>query len=202
MRRYEVLLAALVGMLLATASPAWAMVCGGGYSQTETNHTIFEHACYEFYFNNSGGILSSGNPAVIEVDGTGVNAVTESVEGPAGTQRNEVDVNGSDGDVTNLGTYIDSSATADDGYTIGVIDENTCADQSYCRVHVRGPRLVLCADSSDAVGIGTLVGTSTLRGQCGDSGADAEGSLGVALEAGDGTNSDPIMVWVNPGSSP
>ena len=202
MNRYGLKLAALVGMLLATASPAWAMVCGGGYSQTESNHNIFEHACYEFFFNNSGVILSSGNPVVIDVDGTGVNSVTESVEGPAGTQRNEVDVNASDGDVTNLGTYIEITQTADSGYVIGVIDADTCANQSYCRTQVRGPRLVLCADLTDAVGAGTLVGTTTLAGQCGDSAASAEGALGIALEAGDGTDLDPIMVWIDPGSSP
>lgn len=202
MTRYGWKLAALVGMLLATASPAWAQVCGGGYSQTESTHTIFEHACYEFFFNNSGGTLSSGNPVVVDVDGTGVNGVTETSEFSAGTRRDQIDVNGGDGDVTNLGTYIELSATADDGYTIGVVDDDTCADQTYCRVQVRGPRLVLCADSSDAVGAGTLVGTSTLAGQCGDSGASAEGALGVALEAGDGTNHDPIMVWIDIGSGP
>ena len=186
MNRTQRMLAMLVG-LLALSPAAFAMECGV-QGKTESSHTIFQHACYEYFFNNSGGTLSSGNPVVLEVDGTGVNSVTESVEGAAGTQRNEVDVNASDGDVTNLGTYIDSSATADDGYVIGVIDENTCTDQTYCRVQVRGPRLVLCADSGDAVGAGTLVGTSTLRGQCGDSGASAEGALGIALEAGDGTN--------------
>ena len=200
MSRKLIALAALVGLL--TWSPAaFAMECGV-QGKTESSHTIFQHACYEYFFNNAGVTLSSGNPVAIDVDGTGVNGVTESAEGVAGTQRSEVDVNASDGDVTNLGTYIELTVTADSGYVIGVIDENACSDQTYCRVQVRGPRLVLCADSSDAVGAAGLVGTSTLPGQCGDSGASAEGALGVALEAGDGTNEDPIMVWINPGSSP
>ena len=192
----------LLGLLLVGGSTASAMVCGGGYSSTESNHTSLEHACYEFYFNNYGATLSSGDVVILDTGGTGVNSITESSEGVAGASRNQFDVNGADGDVTNLGTYITLTNTADSGLVVGVVDADTCADQTYCRVQVRGPRTVVCADSGDAVGSGTLVGTATLAGQCGDSAADAEGSLGVALEAGDGTNEDPIMVWIRPGSSP
>ena len=191
----------LLGLLLIGGSSASAMVCGGGYSSTESNHTSLEHACYEWYFNNAGVTLSSGNPVVFDMNGTGVNGITETSEGVAGAAKSQFDVNASDGDVTNLGTYIELTSTADDGGIAGVIDENTCADQTYCRVQVRGPRTVLCADSSDAVTVSTLVGTSTLPGQCGDSGA-GEGSLGVALESGDATNEDPIMVWIRVGAGP
>ena len=195
MSRKLIALAALVG-LLSWSPAAFAMQCGV-QGLTESSHTIFQHACYEFFFNNNGSTLSSGNVVILnDSTGTGVNNVTESVEGAPGTQRNEIDVNAADGDVTNMGTYILATTTADSPMVVGVIDDNTCVDQTYCRVQVRGPRKVVCADSSDAVGVNTAVGTSTLSGQCGDSTTGAGGTLGVALEAGDGTDGDPIFVWI------
>ena len=195
MSRKLIALAALVGLLFLSPT-AFAMQCGV-QGLTESSHTLFQHSCYEFFFNNDGATLSSGNVVILnDSTGTGMNNVTESVEGAAGTQRSEMDVNASDGDVTNMGTYILRTVTADSPMVVGVIDDNTCADQTYCRVQVRGPRKVVCADSTDAVGVNTTVGTSGIIGECGDSTTGAGGTLGVALEAGDGTNGDPIFIWI------
>ena len=110
--------AALTGLLLVSVSQSvFAMVCGGGYSSTESNHTVFEHACYEFFFNNSGAAMTSGLVAVYDISGTGVNLSRET-----GASRNEVDVNASDGDVDNVGTYITTTTTADSELVAGVVD--------------------------------------------------------------------------------
>lgn len=191
------MVAALMGLLLVGSSPAFAMMCGGGYSQTESNHTIFEHACYEYYFNNSGAAQTSASVVIWDTAGTGVNQPA-GVPG-SGSRGDMADVNASDGDVTNIGTYITTTTTADDELVVGVIDDDSCADQSYCRVQVRGPRLVRCLDSSDAVGTGTTVGTSTTAGQCGDAANDADGNLGVAMENGDsGLDNTLIWIWIDP----
>lgn len=191
MRQMKLGLMAVLGALLLGVAPASAMVCGGGYSETESNHTAFEHACYEFYFNNSGSALSSGAVVIFDTTGTGVNVSVET-----NAARSEVDVNSSDGDVDNIGTYITTTTTADDELVAGVVDNDSCANQSYCRVQVYGPRLVMCLDSSDAVGTGTSVSTSTTAGQCGDAANDADGNLGVALQAGNGADFQPIWVWI------
>ena len=183
---------ALVVLLLWGGAPAWAMVCGsGGGGLTESTHDVFQHACYEYYFNNSGAARSSGEVVVFDTDGTGVN--TPEVASGA---RNLADTDGSDGDVTNIGTYIEVVGVADSPLVAGVIDEDACVDQGYCRVQVRGPRHVLCADSGDAVSIDTAVGTTTRTGMCGGG-----NGLGVALEAGDGGDADYIWVWVDVGGN-
>lgn len=183
--------ALLVSGPLVGGSLASAMVCGGGYSTTESNHTVFEHTCYEYYFNNAGSALSSGSVVAFDLTGTGVN-VTQHFS----ASRSDVDVNGSDGDVENIGTYITTTTTADDELVAGVIDDDSCANQSYCRVQVHGPRLVRCLDASDAVGTGTSVSTSGTAGVCGDAANDADGNLGVALQAGNGSDDSPIWVWI------
>ena len=198
MKRKLIAVAALVGLL--TWSPtAFAMDCGV-QGLTESTHTIFQHACYEFYFNNSGGALTSGAPVVFDTTGTGVN-VTTNTSGRPSASRAEVDVAGSDGDVTNVGTYITTTTTADDELVAGVIDDDSCADQSYCRTQVYGPRLVICDDAADAVGTGTSVGTAARASHCGDAANDAAGNLGIALEAGDGQIGDLIYVWIRLGST-
>lgn len=194
MKNLSKLLAVLV-MTLAGSGSAFAMMCGGGYSQTESNHTVFEHACYEFYFNNAGATISSGGVVVFDLTGTGVNLSRES----SSASRNEIDVNGSDGDVDNTGTYITTTTTTDSELVAGVVDDDSCLDQSYCRVQVRGPRLVQGA-AGDAMVQGDAVGTSTPAGTAGDAANDADGILGLALQASTGaiaSINDRAAVWVN-----
>lgn len=189
----------LFALILATflgGGSASAMICSGGQSKTETNHTTFEHACYEYFFNNSGATRYSGDVVVIDYTGTGVNSSTET-----NADRNAVDVNASDGDVDNIGTYITTSTTADDEKVVGVIDDDSCADQTYCRVQVRGPRLTRCADGTDNITAGDAVSTSTVAGQCGDAANDADGILGWAMQGGGGADNGVLWVWIEPGTN-
>lgn len=196
MTRKLIAVAALVGLL--TWSPAaFAMQCGT-QGLTESTHEIFQHACYEYFFNNAGSTLTSGAVVIMDVSGTGVNATTNDSTRPSAS-RSQVDVAGGDGDVTNVGTYITTTTTADNELVAGVVDDDSCTDQTYCRVQVRGPRLVICQDATDAVGSGTSVSTSGVASQCGDAANDADGNLGVALEAGDGFDGDLIYVWIEIG---
>ena len=192
MRRMIGVLAWLVASLVGGA-PAFAEICGGGYSQTETSHTVFEHACYEYFFNNSGGALTSGSVAVYDRTGTGVNLSRET-----GAGRSEVDVNASDGDVDNIGTYITTTTTADSELVVGVVDDDSCTDQTYCRVQTRGPRLTRCT-GADAPVAGDAVGTSATAGECGDADNDADGTLGLAMQATQSlTVNQPIWVLIDP----
>ena len=179
--------AALVGLLLGGGSPAFAMVCGGGYSQTETSHTVFEHACYEYYFNNSGATQTSGSVVVFDTSGTGVN---QSVE--LNASRNDVDSNANDGDVDNIFTYITTTTTADSELVAGVVDDDSCVDQSYCRVQVRGPRVTRCGNTDTVAG--EAVCTSTTAGVCGDCAANPDGVLGLASQT---TTAPNAVTWVN-----
>lgn len=201
MRRLSCALATLAVALLGQ-SAAFAMVCGQ-QGLTESTHTVFQHACYEFFFNNSGGALTSGTVVVLDRTGTGVNVgVTGSLTTvPTGASRNDVDVNGGDGDVTNIGTYITTTTTADLETVKGVVDDDSCADQTYCRVQVRGPRLVRCAQVTDAVTAGDAVGTSTVAGEMGDAANDADGILGVAISSCH-ANSDQAVGWVDINPAP
>ena len=190
---------AVVVALLGLATPGWALEEGATFSRTEGNHTVFEHAVYEYFFNNSGAALVSGQVVVYDRSGTGVNTgISGSLTTvPTSAGRNSVDVDGSNGDVTNVGTYITTSTTADDPLVAGVVDDDSCAASTYCRVQVFGPRLVTCAGSTDAVTAATAVGTSTVAGQCGSAAAAANGILGTALTATATTPSrDNSIIWV------
>lgn len=197
MRSLRIVLA--LSALLVGSPSAWAMWCGSGQSTTEALHHVGEHACYELFFNNSGAALSSGHVVVLDRTGTGVNVgVSGSLTSvPTDASRNRIDVDGTDGDVTNIGTYITTTTTADLETVVGVVDENTCADQAYCRVQVRGPRLTLCAGSTDNWTAGDAVGTTTVAGAAGDAANDADGILGVALSACSTTVGDVGVGWVD-----
>lgn len=200
MRRYVIGIAVLLSALLGRGT-ASAMVCGQ-QGTTESSHTVFQHACYEYFFNNSGGALTSGSVGVLDRTGTGVNVgVTGSLTTvPVGASRNDVDVNAGDGDVTNIGTYLTTTTTADLETVIGVVDDDSCADQTYCRTQVRGPRLTRIACSTDAITTGDAVGTTTLAGRAGDAANDADGILGVALSGCRDASDDNTVawVWINP----
>jgi hypothetical protein len=174
-------------LVLAGAANVHAALQGEGYSRNENLHTVFQHAQYELYFNNSGSTLTSGTVVILDVSGSGVNGATVSGDGAG---RSAVDVSGSDGDVDNIGTYITTTTSADVDTVAGVVDDNSCPDQSYCLVQTRGPRRVRCADSTDAVTVSAAVGTTTVAGNCGGG-----SGLGRALEAGNGQ--DDGVLWVD-----
>ena len=185
------LMLSIIALALAPVGSAWAMQCASGQSLSETQHGVGEHACYAYYFNNSGGALTSGSVVILDVSGTGVNGATVSGDDAA---RADVDADSSDGDVDNIGTYITTTTSADHDLVAGVVDDDSCADQAYCRVQVRGPRRVQCADSSDAVTSGQAVGTTTVAGNCGGG-----SGLGRALEAGNGADGGVLWVDILPG---
>ena len=185
MQRVMKLVAVTVLSLWGWTGTASAYWCGGGGSTSEALHHVGEHACYELFFNNSGGALTSGSVVVIDRTGTGVNV---GVSGsltlvPTSASRNAIDVDGSDSEVTNVGTYITTTTTADLETVVGVVDDDSCADQSYCRVQIYGPRIVRCAGGTDNWTAGDALGTTTLAGQAGDAANDADGILGVAISA-------------------
>jgi len=189
-------LAAVLSLWVGGAAEAYW--CGGPGSTGEAQHSVGEHACYELYFNGSGAAQTSGTVVVLSAaTATGVNeGITGSLNTvPDNAGRNDIDVDGTDGDVTNVGTYITTTTTADNELVVGVIDDNSCADATYCRVQIYGPRLTLCAGGTNATTVNTAVGTSTVVGQCGDAANDADGTLGVALTATD-TSADFEVAWV------
>ena len=198
MRQMKAFAVAAVITLLVGGQSAFAMWCGGPGSTGEAQHHVGEHACFELFFNNSGGALTSGTVVVLDRTGTGVNV---GVSGalttvPSSASRNDIDTDGLDGDVTNIGTYVTTTTSADLETVTGVVDDNSCADQSYCRVQVKGPRLTRCAGSTDNWTSGDAVGTTTVAGQAGDASNDADGILGVALSACFNT-ADNSVGWVD-----
>ena len=88
--------------------------------------------------------------------------------------------------------------TADNILVVGVVHESQLNVLSATPVVVvtKGPVKTRIADSGDAVSINTAVGTTATTGWLGSAGGGT--NLGIALEAGDGTNGDKIIVWVSP----
>jgi hypothetical protein len=126
------------------------------------------------FFNNSGVRLVHGMAVIIDVSGTGVTAATT------------------------MGAYVTgATASADSNYVVGVVKE-AANDQMPVVVVTRGPIDALVQDSSEAISAGTQVGTAG-TGTIGCVGAGT--NLGVALEAGDGTDGSYLYIWVNPSNS-
>lgn len=123
------------------------------------------------FFNNSGLKMIHGQAVVIDLDGTGVAAATT------------------------LGAYVETlQSSADSILVVGVV-KIASLDQTPVVVVTKGPIDALAADSSDAVASGTAVGTAG----SGERGAIGGGTnLGIALEAGAGTEGDYLFIWVDP----
>lgn len=122
------------------------------------------------FFNNSGGTLSAGDVVILDTSGSGVTAGTT------------------------LGAYVTTTSSADSVLVMGVVKSNSVADQRPIAVVTKGPVDTFCNDANDAVTVDTAVGTTTiLAGKCGGG-----TNLGIALEAGSGTDVDKLIVWVAP----
>ena len=130
------------------------------------------------FFNNSGQTLSAGQVVILDTAGTGVAADTT------------------------LGSYVRLTASADSVLVVGVVKSTTALDQTPVVVVTEGPVDTQCADSGDAVTINTAVGTTTIGPDGGVSGigglCGGGTNLGIALEAGSGTDSAKLYVWVSP----
>jgi hypothetical protein len=189
------LLLSLALLLIGVAQPAYAAIEARGYSLSEHMHTSISHQEVEPFFNNSGGVITSGSVVIADTSGSGLNGANSSGSSGIAPGNSDMDVAGSDGDVTNLGTYITTTTTADDERVIG-INLDDCADQTYCSVVTRGPVRARCLDASDAITAGATgaVGTSTSAGQVG-----AGKGVGFALEDGSGHDNSTCMIFVNPG---
>lgn len=131
------------------------------------------------FFNNSGSTLTQGMVVVLDTGGSGVN--TGSTLGAY---------------VTLTGRNIPSATAADSVKTIGVVKSVSVVDQRPVVIVTKGPIDTLCADAGDAVTEGTSVGTSDVLTNTGDGLCGAGTNLGVALEAGDATDTGNIFIWV------
>lgn len=121
------------------------------------------------FFNNSGATMSAGDVVILDSTGT------------AGTT---------------LGAYVTKATAADSVLAVGVVKSTSVADQRPVAVVTKGPVDTRCSDSSDAVTTLTAVGTSGIASQPGYCGGGT--NLGIALEAGAGTDNDTLMIWVQP----
>lgn len=129
------------------------------------------------FFNNSGVTLVEGDVVILDVDGAGV--TTGTTLGAYVTRTN----------VANA-----SRALADNILVMGVVRSTSVANQRPIVVVTKGPALTTADDSSDVVSNFTAVGTSGSNTERAGGGTN----LGIALEAGDGTDDDQIIIWVAP----
>jgi len=119
-----------------------------------------------------------GQAVILDLDGTGVTSGTT------------------------LGAYVElpahGNAGGDSVLVVGVVAEassNGFAVSSPVVVVTKGAALAQITDAADAVTGGNAVGTCDAIG----AGNVGDGSnLGIALENGDGTDSDEIIIWVDP----
>ena len=169
MKNLVIVFAALTLSLLGSNVYGWGTTGGDGERFTQLQETAV-------YFNNSGGTRSAGDVVILDTFAAGVNTATT------------------------LGSYVRlsdglQSAQADSVLVVGVV-RNTSNDQTPVVVVTKGPISATCADSSDAVTLNVAVGTTdvdSLSGQCGGG-----TNLGIALEAGSGSDGASLRIWVSP----
>ena len=129
------------------------------------------------FFNNSGATMAAGTVALLDVSGPGV--ATDTTLGSYVSSPDELDPEG-----TNTDSIL----------AIGVV-KTAASDQRPVVVVTKGPVATLIDDSSDAVANRTAVGVSGLLDS---NNAGGGTNLGIALEAGSGSDGDEIIIWVDP----
>jgi len=171
---YLILAALLVVSVLGynQAAYGWGTTGGDGTNYAQLQETAV-------FFNNSGSTLTEGMVVVLDISGEGVSSGTTL---------------GSYVTLTGLGQP--GATSADLVSTIGVVKSASVADQRPVVVVTKGPVDTLCADSGDAVTALNSVGTSDVLTTTGNGLCGAGTNLGIALEAGDGTDTGNIFVWV------
>jgi hypothetical protein len=152
----------------------------------------------------SGVVWADGIPTVVDAQaGSGRNVWTMTVFNDSGgtVQSGEIVVwDTTDADLSDGGLpYVTISETDSDASTAGVIIQ-TCPNQSQCDMAILGITKVRCMDAGDAVTAGDLVSNSSIDGgKCGDHSAAADNrAIGIALEAGAGTDYEYIDVFLYP----
>ncbi len=161
---------------------SWSTTGGDGTRYAQIRET-------GVFFNNSGNIMVEGQ--IVTIDTRTVVSGTVGLSGYAAIVVAD----------STMGSYITTTTTADASGIVGVVLSTTCANQSSCVVVTKGAADTLVLDSSDPVSINQYVGTSTTRGiggGWGDAFGNGTGTLGMALEAGDGTDTGKVFVFVNP----
>jgi len=126
------------------------------------------------FLNNSTTTMSAGQVVILDSSGT------------AGTD---------------LGSAVTHVNAADSVLVVGVVKSVLVQAAQPVVVVTKGPIDTQCADSSDAVTTVTAVGTTASGDSGGTNGIGLCGggtNLGIALEAGDGTDTGNIFVWVSP----
>jgi hypothetical protein len=124
------------------------------------------------FYNNSDVTTSAGTVFILDTAGTDVSAGTT------------------------LGSYVTLAGSTDNVLAVGVQSEAqaSCSDGTPVILVTKGPVDTLALDSGYAVTINTAVGTEiATSGYCGGG-----TNLGIALEAGDGTDTGKVIVWVSP----
>ena len=99
-----------------------------------------------------------------------------------------------------LGSYVTYASGADSILVVGVAAELSTSgypNDGPVAVVTKGPALVRIDDAADAVSASTAIGTSGSSG-AENSNAGGGSNLGIALEAGNGTNADEIIAWIDP----
>ena len=173
MKKRLILFALLFAMLVfnGVAYP-WSSTGGDGSNARALRETAV-------FFNNSGATLVEGQIVLLDKTGSGVSAGTT------------------------LGAYVTTTVDIDISGIVGVVLSTSALDQSPVVVVTKGPADTLILDSSDPIAISEYVGTSSTLGYGGEyenAGGWFEGigTLGQALENGDGTDTGKVWVWVNP----
>jgi len=172
MKKYLMSLALLFVFVLAFNGVVfgWGTQGGDGSNYRQLQETAV-------FLNNSGQILSAGNVVILDTAGT----------------------DASSGTTLGAGITIAETAPMDSVLAVGVVHEFQTSVLSGTPVVIvtKGPVKTLIADSTDAVTINTAVGTTAYVKDCAAC-AGGGTNLGIALEAGDGTDGDEIIVWVSP----
>ena len=165
---YSLLLIGILALSVTGKVWAWGATGSDGASFGALQETAV-------FFNNSGATLDAGEVVILDTFQTGVSTGTT------------------------LGAYVtlsdgQASPRADSVLAVGVVKSTSIADQRPVVVVTKGPVAAFCDDSADAVTVRTAVGTSGgTAGRCGGG-----TNLGISLEAGDGTDGDNLIIWVDP----
>ena len=95
--------------------------------------------------------------------------------------------------------YVTTTTSGDSPWVAGVMLTNVCNAGQLCEIVIRGATITLCAGTSDACVEDTLVSTSSVAGSAGDyAPGDNTCSLGMAMASATGSNTDDVMVNVQP----
>lgn len=177
-KRLFSLAALLFASVLAFSGVAfgWGSTGGDGSDYGQLQETAV-------FFNNSGKKMVHGQAVVLDLDSTA--STTDPVKSAitAGTT---------------MGAFVETLiAAADSDLAVGVV-KVASANQTPVIVVTRGPIDTLVQDATEGISAGSQVGTAG----SGTTGLVGVGTnLGVALEAGDGTNGSYLYIWVSPSNS-